>query len=398
MPPSRREIMILLGKMLMTSKHVRYANGLHLDRRGPLFIVGGNFRLRNRALWRKLVSLVERSRPEVAVIPIASANPLKSGEKIASHLAKFGLSAFVVPLSSTIGGGTEQSQGIYIADRIRNAGCVYFTGGRQARITGELLTTEGRPSPTLQAIYDCWSTGGVIAGSSAGAAIMGHYMFKLPAPPIEILLGGVRLGTDVDAGLGFLDPSWIVDQHFLQRGRLARLIATMAELDCQSGVGVDENTAVVVHKDEMTVSGETGAVILNLSTGFQDQSGPGFCYRGASLSFISEGDTYLMNRKTISPAPGKTLSGPDKEISKTIKHCGDIFAPGTVLNCLNAVTFEGNVESLATAQSKDSDQDQYGRQSFVFRFYRDPQKTLWYSDGDRHLFHDIRLDVYRGAL
>ena len=68
----------------------------------------------------------------------------------------------------------------------------------------------------------CLSRGGVVAGSSAGAAVMSRMMFREARSVLRTLENGVQMGKELAPGLGFLDPSWFVDQHCLARGRFAR--------------------------------------------------------------------------------------------------------------------------------------------------------------------------------
>ncbi|MDP1051798.1 hypothetical protein, partial [Klebsiella quasipneumoniae] len=69
--------------------------------------------------------------------------------------------------------------------------------------------------------------GGVIAGTSAGAAIMSRMMFRDPPDNLQILKGQWRERRDFDRGLGFVGPELFVDQHFLKRGRFGRMIPLM---------------------------------------------------------------------------------------------------------------------------------------------------------------------------
>ena len=124
------------------------------------------------------------------------------------------------------------------------ATAVFFTGGDQLRITS--LLGGGAIARRVREIYEA---GGVIAGTSAGASVMSATMLVSGAGEESHRIGdSLRLAP----GLGFL-PDVIVDQHFAERGRIGRLLGAVAQNPAMLGVGVDENTAIVVE-------GEPGAL------------------------------------------------------------------------------------------------------------------------------------------
>jgi cyanophycinase len=119
---------------------------------------------------------------------------------------------------------------------LKSAGMVFFTGGDQNRITSLI-----GGSPFLSAIERFYEGGGIVAGSSAGAAALPVVMLSGgpadgPAPAGDIALG---------PGLG-LFPGAIIDTHFGQRGRMDRLLKAVARQPGLLGVGIDEDTAIVI--------------------------------------------------------------------------------------------------------------------------------------------------------
>jgi cyanophycinase len=114
---------------------------------------------------------------------------------------------------------------------------VYFTGGDQLRITSLLGGT-----PVARRIHEIYQAGGVVAGTSAGASVMSTTMLVGGETGQTHKLGdGLRMA----AGLGFL-PDAIVDQHFPERGRMGRLLGAVAQNPLLLGIGIDEDTALVV--------------------------------------------------------------------------------------------------------------------------------------------------------
>jgi cyanophycinase len=138
-------------------------------------------------------------------------------------------------------------------EAISRATGVFFTGGDQARITSILKDTE-----IDAAIHKRFSEGIIVAGTSAGAAVMPDVMIvdgdSETNPRIEIV--------DMGPGLGFL-PGVVIDQHFSQRGRLGRLISALAQQPAVLGFGIDENTAMVVTDNQIEVIGEGSVTIVD---------------------------------------------------------------------------------------------------------------------------------------
>lgn len=123
---------------------------------------------------------------------------------------------------------------------LRDATAVWFIGGAQGNLVDAYLGTEAE-----KAIHAVRDRGGVIGGTSAGAAIMSPVMIRQ----------GNRFPV-VDRGFGFL-PNTIVDQHFLKRNRQSRLLRVLEDHPHLVGVGIDEGTALVVEPHRVTVIGES---------------------------------------------------------------------------------------------------------------------------------------------
>lgn len=136
---------------------------------------------------------------------------------------------------------------------LKEATGVFFTGGRQWRITDVYLNTKAH-----QYFNDVLARGGVISGSSAGASVQGSLLWRGDTKGAHILIG------DHTQGLGFLRYS-AIDQHILVRNRqndLADFIAAANKLipDSQTkfiGIGINEATAIIVKKDEFEVIGNS---------------------------------------------------------------------------------------------------------------------------------------------
>jgi cyanophycinase len=117
---------------------------------------------------------------------------------------------------------------------------VWFTGGAQSRLIGTY-----RGTAVEHELQKLLARGGVIGGTSAGAACMSRLM----------ILGG-KTTAAVGPGFGFL-RGVVVDQHFVTRRRLGRLLGVLAEHPQYAGLGIDEQTAIVVHGAALTVVGNS---------------------------------------------------------------------------------------------------------------------------------------------
>jgi cyanophycinase len=138
---------------------------------------------------------------------------------------------------------------------IDGATAVFFTGGDQLRITSQL--GDSRVYRRIESLY---RAGGTIAGTSAGASVMSDTMLVAGDGDSSYKIGGV---LRMAPGLGLLQRV-IVDQHFAERGRLPRLLGAVAQNPANLGVGIDENSAIVVHGQEwFEVLGEGAVYVLD---------------------------------------------------------------------------------------------------------------------------------------
>jgi cyanophycinase len=134
---------------------------------------------------------------------------------------------------------------------LNDANAVFFTGGDQLKITSQIGGT-----PVYDRIREIYRRGGVVAGTSAGASVVCGTMLTAGSGQTS-----PRLGESVQMapGLGFI-RNVIIDQHFAERGRMGRLLAAVAQNPRTLGLGIDENTAVVIDAAESFYVVGAGAV------------------------------------------------------------------------------------------------------------------------------------------
>ncbi|OYW16487.1 MAG: cyanophycinase, partial [Planctomycetales bacterium 12-60-4] len=275
---------------------------------GSLVIMGGAERFEHREFWDEIVSLAGGPNARIAVFPTASLDPIRRGNWVIAALNRSGADAFLVPLAwkHLERDPVDVVSDPEVVDQVRTAGGVFFIGGGQERITRALLREDGRQTPLLEAIWDVYRGGGVIAGTSAGAAIMSRIMYRDPDSVLETLQQGVRMGEEIDRGLGFLPDDWFVDQHCLVRGRFARALVAMVDQGFRFGLGIDENSAVVIRAEQdLRVVGYRGALILDLSQSQHDPELGRFNLENARLTFLDQGDQFDLQTRQVTPSSQK---------------------------------------------------------------------------------------------
>jgi cyanophycinase len=146
--------------------------------------------------------------------------------------------------------------------KLHDASVVFFTGGNQLRITTQMGGT-----PAAEAVRRVYEGGGTVAGTSAGATVMSGTMLTGGTGREDPDAGSIEMAP----GLGLFEDA-IVDSHFGQRGRIGRLMAAVAQNPSKIGLGIDEDTAIVVdRRGEFRVMG-TGAVYVLDGSGITHSS------------------------------------------------------------------------------------------------------------------------------
>jgi cyanophycinase len=364
--------------------------------KGSLVIIGGGLRVNNAEVWDKIVALAGGKGARIAVLPTAAENPAKEAQLTVDALNRYGARAFVVPVAPRLAGtdARKAADDPALADAVRKAGGAFFTGGDQARITGSLRRADGSNTAVLDALWALYRRGGVIAGTSAGAAIMSSTMFYDPPPDVmPVLKNGVVDGKDVAPGLGFIGTDVFVDQHLLARGRFGRMLPAMLAKGYTLGLGIDENTAAVVGPArDVTVIGYRGALVLDLLDASTDKAKPGFNLSNARISYLDSGDRFNLATRTYVP-------GPDKEPvdRKYAEHRAPIFYTDILGNTAVADLLEKLVDSdlqRAVGVAFEGPDSAVPERGFEFTFTRMPDSGEYVTNReDAYSIYRIRLDV-----
>ncbi|MFN7927949.1 MAG: cyanophycinase [Blastocatellia bacterium] len=124
---------------------------------------------------------------------------------------------------------------------LEDARAVFFTGGDQLKITSQIGDT-----PCFEMTHQVYEKGGIIAGTSAGASVMCETMMVSGLGDASHRLSNA---VSMAPGFGFIHGV-VIDQHFAERGRIGRLLGTIAQNPKNIGIGIDEDTAIVVEGDK----------------------------------------------------------------------------------------------------------------------------------------------------
>ena len=377
-------------------------------RKGSLVIVGGALRPDTAAVWQRIVTLAGGPGARIAIIPAAAGNPMGSGNRIAATLNSYGAAAFVLPLAPRLPGDVHQAANDpALADAVRGAGGVYFAGGDQGRITGALRNADGSNSRVLDAVWSVLARGGVVAGSSAGAAIMSSTMFYDTKSVLATLRTGVHEGREIAPGLGFVGTELFVDQHVIVRGRFARMLPAMLAKGYKRGLGIDENSALVVGADgDVEVIGYAGAMLLELAEAVVDPAQVGFNVRNARISYLDSGDHYHLATSLLTPSadkrdgklvfkaddkPDAKIDGGEPEVRRPLRSA-DILGNSTVVDLMGRLIDSDQSEAVGLAFG--AAEDTPAGQGFEFRFIRDAASSGYESASSAHYsVYRLRLDV-----
>jgi cyanophycinase len=245
--------------------------------------------------------------------------------------------------------------------------------------------------------------GGVVAGTSAGAAIMSGSMFRDATDVMAVMRGSLRFGRELDRGLGFAGPDLFVDQHFLRRGRLGRLLPAMHALGISKGLGVEEDSAAILHGGTVEVVGAGGALFVDLSGATADPKLGVFNLSGARLTFLGDGDRLDLKTGVVTPSTAKVQgqrvdprAAGFKPYFEDAPFLLDILADGAVLRAMTLALDGPRDEVRGLAFDARPDAAPPRELGFEFRFHRGPDTVGWFTSGlgaEAYSIAGIRLDV-----
>jgi cyanophycinase len=262
--------------------------------KGILMPIGGaEDKTGNREVLCRFIEETGKKTPRVCLITVATNIP---EELIRDYKKAF--KAINHTLLSTIHFDTrsEADQKKHL-EMIRKSDAVLFSGGDQLKLSSLMGGTK-----LLALIKDRYTKEKdfVIAGTSAGAAAMSDTMIISGSSEDALIKGELELTN----GLDFID-SVFIDTHFIERGRFGRLIQTLAYNPGVVGVGLGENTAIIIRKGkELEVVG-SGLVMIADGTNIsytdlmEIENGEPITVEGIKIHVLGPGKRFLLSEKKI---------------------------------------------------------------------------------------------------
>ncbi|HEX2839066.1 MAG TPA: cyanophycinase [Phycisphaerales bacterium] len=250
----------------------------------------------NAAVYGRLMELAGEG-ATIGVVPTATGveNPGAATVQLLKTYAKPSQTVVLLPLTKDDGANADKPE---VADQIRACRGLWFVGGDQSRITAvfrppyrlaptvpgfvEAAPPTGHtPSLAYEATLDVLRGGGVIAGTSAGAAMMSSPMITGGSTEGALNHGAVwsndpteEQGVGLASGMGYF-PYGLLDQHFLERGRLGRLLVAMHAADIHNAWAIRENGCLEVDlaTGRMRAIGPYAVVHVRLPKGTRPDDG-----------------------------------------------------------------------------------------------------------------------------
>lgn len=255
---------------------------------GPLVIIGGH---EDKEGARVILKEVARRLKggKLVIATVASHEPEGYFESYQKAFGAIGVTdlveLYVEDRSESLSGPT--------LDILEGAAGVFFSGGDQLRISSQIGDT-----PLERRIRALHDSGGLIAGTSAGASVMSETMLVKGASSESYRIGDLHMAP----GLGLV-PNVIIDQHFAERGRYGRLLGAVAHNPRILGIGIDEDTAIVVTGRVFKVIGSGAAYVVdgegathsNIAEAGRDRALSMFDVR---MHVLSSGDQFDLEKRT----------------------------------------------------------------------------------------------------
>lgn len=219
---------------------------------GRIMVIGGaEDKLQDKVILRRFVELSGGTEARIRVISAASGDPegaWQTYDRVFGELGVADRAPIYIP-------NREAADSTEVSDQILGADGIFLSGGDQRRLMDKLWETQA-----FRALHVAFHLrGSCIGGTSAGAAALSRNMLvqgeatRLPE----------KEAAELDIGLGFVANA-IVDQHFSERGRLGRLLSALAQRPDMLGIGVDEDTALVIERGQgVEVIGQGAVTVVD---------------------------------------------------------------------------------------------------------------------------------------
>lgn len=266
---------------------------------GILILLGGGTTTHGKALGTFIEMCEGRSGAPIVGLTTASKEIPTSTERWLADFREVGVTNCSIPLVET----REHAEDPVLADQIRNARGIFLGGGDQVKLVSALAGTV-----VESAIREAYMGGAIICGTSAGAAAL--TMTTLAGNEHDD--AGKLVSQYIGPGLGLLGFHTLVDTHFTQRRRLYRLFVAIAEHPELMGLGIDEDTALIVKGETGTVVGAGAVTFVDASavrfSNISDvEKGPQLTISALRVGIIGTGQEFNLKKREL-----QALLEPDK--------------------------------------------------------------------------------------
>ncbi|MDP5191892.1 cyanophycinase, partial [Rheinheimera baltica] len=379
--------------------------------------VGGALSSSNAVVYQRFISLAGDKAAKIAVVPAASGQPVKYFKQFLNDMVRYGLASehiTLLPVALMDDKTTpDQDESTWrdnamkqaLADDLSSYTAVWFLGGDQLNITAA-LRKDDIDTPLLTAIHALYQRGGVIGGTSAGAAIMSEVMIAAGDSWGALTQGltdsynGMQDQENgplmLSRGLGFFSHG-IIDQHFDRKARFGRLIVAteLNKARFPLGFGIDEDSALVFDaaSKKLEAIGNGAVTLVDVSQAQKIENSQGYQINNVRLSILQGGDMFDLTTRQFEPQPDKlaTVGSEYLNIAKPV--VSGVFSRNTRLK--DMLTFD-LVDNKGASEVVSYLMQGEGI-GFTLRFSQDEQtQGYWqYLDGlkDNGSAYNVKLSI-----
>ncbi|MGR9047458.1 cyanophycinase [Halobacillus faecis] len=383
------------------------------DTQGSLIMAGGALGSSNEDVYEAFIARAGED-GKYGIIPAASSS-LKSSNQFKEDLISYGVDSEkvdILPLSNHDFKNTKEDESQWLknrndeglAEQVESYDAIWFVGGDQTDITDSLLNKDGSQSKVLDSLWTIYEEGAVLGGTSAGAAIMSDVMIA-GGGSFDTLSKGFTKTYDsmsqqeggpayLEKGLGFF-PYGIIDQHFDNKARIGRLIATDAAhgANDEFSYGIDEDTALILDNKEknLSVVGRAGVSVIDMDEQKEDDDWKG--YEGIGLSWLTSGDQLNLDTKEFLISDHKVSTKDYEYFDYEAAPNSGVLTPHADLNKYLSYALLDNVRETEVKSYSFNKGKGF---ELTFREGDDTEGFWGYKDGnkDDYSFLNVYLDIH----
>jgi cyanophycinase len=260
--------------------------------KGILIAIGGHEdKKKQKEILQRVIDETRKKKPVIGIITVATGEPKETYKDYASAFKKLGVRhVYEITL-------TRREETHPYLEKIKKSNAVFFSGGDQLKLTTLLGGTDLILLLRKQYLE---KKNFVIAGTSAGAAAMSSTMIASGENRDALIKGNLKLNNGLD-----LINNVFIDTHFTQRGRLGRVIQTVSANPEVIGVGLGEDTGIVIYNGNELETIGSGLVVLadGLTIKYTNmaevEEGDPITVEGVTLHVLSKGEIFSLKERRL---------------------------------------------------------------------------------------------------